>query len=117
MDIKSILQSTIAQIKASEEREVQTVKDRVMREKIIPYNQELDQARQKAEQELLQQHNARVQASQEQFAKEKELLLQAGEKKKTNFANATLATETYEITSKAEKAISKLTAQIEEING
>ena len=48
MDIKNILQSTIAQIKASEEREVQLVKDRVMREKIIPYNQELDQARQKA---------------------------------------------------------------------
>lgn len=115
MDIKTILQSTISQIKASEEREIQLVKDRVNREKIIPFNQEIDQSRTKAEQELLAQHNARVQASQEQYQSEKKCLFEAGEKKKQDFLNSTMATETYAITSKADKAIAKLTAQIEEI--
>ena len=56
--IVASLERQISDIKALEERQVAVIKDKVIREKVAPFNQEIDQARVKAENELLQKLNA-----------------------------------------------------------
>lgn len=113
MDIKKYVQSAIQQIEQEAERELQAVKDKVVREKAVPFNQEIDQARAKAESELAQKLNANITALQTQFAKDKQALVDIGEKKKAEYLNSLLASETYPITSERDKAVSKLKALIE----
>lgn len=115
MDIVKHLTNAKLQIQAETEREIALVKDRIMREKIAPFNQELDQARIKAEAELSQELNTKITALQQEFAKKKQGLFDAGEKKKAEYLNSIMATETYAITGKADKAIAKIDAQIKEL--
>ena len=115
MDIIKHLTNAKIQIKAEEEREIALVKDRIMREKIAPFNQEIDQARIKAEAELSTELNSQITALQQDFANKKQALFEAGEKKKAEHLNSIMATETYAITSKADKAIAKIDAQIKEL--
>lgn len=113
--IVASLERQISDIKALEERQVAVIKDKVIREKVAPFNQEIDQARVKAENELLQKLNANIKALQEQFSKEKQLLLEVGEKKKAEYLNSVMASETYQITSECDKIISKLNSQVKEL--
>ena len=119
MGIKTLLlqslEKQIAEIKAVEQSQVAMIKEKVMREKIVPFNQEIDQARVKAEAELAQNLQKAISALQEQFAIEKKALYDAGEKKKAENLNSVLATETYAITTECEKAIAKLNNQIKDL--
>ena len=111
----SFYQKQILDIKAYEESQVAQVKDKVVREKITPYNQELDQSRARAEAELVNNLNANIKALQEQFAKDKQALFEAGEKKKTEHFNSIMANETYNITSECEKQIAKINSLINDL--
>lgn len=116
MEIKDLivqsLERQVAEIKAVEQRQIAAVKERVMRDKIVPFNQEIDQARAKAETELAQTLSKNIAALQEQFALEKKALYDAGEKKKADNLSSVMATETYNITSECQNAIGQLTKQI-----
>ena len=119
MEISKHIQNAIANIKSEEQREISLVKDRVMREKIIPFNQEIDKVKAESiaklnelfEQEkakLTGQFNENLVALQKKFESDKQIINETAEKKKADNANAVIATATYEITSRCEKAIAKL---------
>lgn len=119
MEIKTLIvqsyEKQIAEIKALEQRQVALIKERVMRDKIAPFNQEIDQARVKAEAELAKKLQADIVALQEQFAKEKQALYEAGETKKADNLSAIMSAETYAITAECQSAIGKLTKQINDL--
>lgn len=115
MAIKTHLEQAIKNLEAEKEREVAIIKERVTREKILPYNQEADKGRDLAIAELQQNMNEDITARQSKFAKEKQAIVDENEKRKENNANAVLATETYEVTGKYDKAIAKLNEQITDL--
>ena len=115
MAIKAYLEQVIKNLEAEKEREVAVIKERVTREKILPYNQEADKSRDLAIAELQQTMNEDITARQAKFAKEKQAIVEENEKRKENNANAVLATETYEVTGKYDKAIAKLNEQIADL--
>lgn len=112
MAIKTHLEQTIKNLESEREREVAVIKERVTREKILPYNQEADKGRDLAIAELQQNMNEDITARQAKFAREKQAIVEENEKRKENNANAVLATETYEVTGKYDKAIARLNEQI-----
>ena len=126
MDIKKHYQSLINQIKAEEEREIQAIKIRVMSEKITPYNNEMEKlkvdsiAKRKAELDeekakLLTTYNENVAALQQAFDEDKKLIEQTIESKKNENYNSVISSETYEITKKAQRAVSDINNLIDKI--
>jgi hypothetical protein len=114
MSIKVHLEQAIKNLEAEREREVAVIKEKATREKIVPFNQEMDMARDKAIAEKQQALNATIVAHQENFTKEKAEIFAAAEKKKNENATSVITTETYTVTVKYDKAIAKLKEQIEE---
>lgn len=112
MSIKTHLEQAIKNLEAEKEREVAVIKERVTREKIFPYNQEADKGRDLAIAELQSNLNEDISIRQSRFAKEKQAIIEENEKRKENNANSVLASETYTITGKYDKAIAKLNEQI-----
>lgn len=115
MSIKAHLEQAVKNLEAEKERVALAKKEEVTRDKIVPFNQEMDIARDKAISEKQSALNATIVAHQEQFAKEKKEIYDAAEKKKADNANTVIATETYTVTVEYDKAISKLKQQIQEI--
>jgi hypothetical protein len=115
MSIKAHLEQAVKALEAERDKEVTIIKEKVTREKIIPFNQEMDIARDKAIAEKQKALNERIVAHQEQFAKDKKAIIDAGEKKKAENATAVITTESYSVTVKYDKAIAKLNQQIEEL--
>ena len=119
MELSNQIQSFIQQVKDSEQRELLVAKERIMREKIIPFNQEIDKIKAESidklsrlfDQEkmtLTKQYNDNLIALQQKFDVDKQIINDTAEKKKTENENAVMATETYEITNRYKKAIAKL---------
>ena len=115
MNIKVYLEEAVKKFEVERDREVGVAKEKVMREVVIPYNQDLDKSREKAISELTTKMNAQIQALQAQFAKDRQALIDAGEKNKTEHANTVVATETASITVAYDTEIAKLKKQIEEL--
>jgi DNA-directed RNA polymerase len=115
MSIKAHLEQAIKSLEIEREKEVAIIKERVTREKIVPFNQEMDIARDKAIAEKQQALNATIIAHQENFAKEKKEIIEAGEKKKEKNATAVITSEAYSVTVNYDKAIAKLKEQIAEL--
>ena len=115
MSIKMHLEQAVKSLEAEREKEVSIIKDRATREKIVPYNQEADKLRDLAVAELQQNLNDDIAARQSRFAEEKKAIFDENEKRKESNANAVLATETYSVTVKYDKAIAKLHEQIEDL--
>lgn len=115
MSVKAHLEQAVKNLEAEKEREAAIIKEKVTRETIIPYNKEMDIARDKAISELQAKLNATIVAHQEEFAKQKKAIFDANEKKKETNAASVITTETYTVTVKYDKAIAKLNEQIEEL--
>lgn len=115
MAIKAHLEQAVRSLEAEKQTVANTVKERVTREKIVPYNQEIDMARDKAIAEKQASLNATIVAHQEQFAKEKKEIFEAAENKKAENATAVITTETYTATVEYDKAIAKLNEQIADL--
>ena len=91
MSIKMHLEQTVKALETEREKEVAIIKERVTREKIIPFNQEMDISRDKAIAEKQQALNETIVSHQEHFAKEKKEIIEAAEKKKAeNVSGITL---------------------------
>ena len=115
MPIYTHLEQAIKNLEIERERETVAIKERVMRERIAPFNQEMDAARDKAISEKQQELNAKIVALQDQFVKDKQKIIDAAENKKEQNATSVITTETYTVTVAYDKAISKLKEQIEEL--
>ena len=113
MSIRTHLETAVKALEAEREREVAVIKDKVTREKIVPFNRDLDVSRDKAIAEKQATLNATITAHQEQFAKERQQIIEAAEKKKAENATAVVTAEAYTVTVEYDKAIAKLKEQLE----
>ena len=113
MSVKAIYEQAIRSLEAERQAVANAKKEQVTREKIVPFNQEIDRAREQAIVEKQQALNATILAHQEQFAREKQEMIEAAEKKKAEHANSVIVSETYSVTVEYDKAIAKLKEQID----
>ena len=113
--MKSILEQAIKSIEAKRDNEVTVIKDRIVREKIAPYNAEVDAYRAKALQEIDAELTTKIADLKAEYEGKKQELVQLGEEKKKANADSVLATELAVVTIKYDSEIAKLQAQIAEI--
>ena len=107
MDIKNHIQCAIDKINSDAERELELIKQQCIKD-CGAFNQDLDQAKAKAETELAQKLNENISLLQNQFHKDKQALEDACKKKKMEHLNSLLETKTYEVTCKRDKTVSQL---------
>ena len=112
MAIKDHLEQAARNLEAEKEREENIIKEKVTREKIVPYNQDADKGRDLAIAELQQELNADIAKRQAKFEEDKKAIIDENEKRKNNNATAVIASETYPVTCKYDKAICHLKDQI-----
>lgn len=126
MDIIKHLENAKAQIKAEADRECAIVIEKAKREKIIPFNQDIDkdkaetiaklnQAQMEEKAKITETYNLSLVKLQEKYDGDRKIIVDLAEKKKADNESAVLATETYPITKDCDKAIAKLDAQIAEL--
>lgn len=113
--IKNFLMQAKTSIENEKQNAINTAKDKVTREQIIPHNQEIDKARDAAIAELTTAYNAKVKALQDELTANKQTLIEKGETEKKNFANTSIEVATIEVSKKYDDNIALLTEQIKNI--
>lgn len=113
--VRKHFENTIQQLKTDKDRQLALVRERVTREIIIPHHNEIKQSRDNAIAELNQKLQNDIRKLQEQFAIERQALIDVGEKNMEDFANNTIATETALVAAQYDEAIKNLEALISKI--
>lgn len=113
--IKVYLEQAIKSILADKEKKISEIKDRVMREKIVPFNSEVDKYRAKALSEIDMECNSKISEIKQEYEKRKQELVTLGENKKKENYETLLASEISVVSIEYDEAVSKLNAQISEI--
>lgn len=93
MAIKNYIEEAIHKIEVDRERVAVQIKDKVTREKILPFNAEIDKARDEAIAQKQSILNATIASQQEEFAKQRKEIIDAAEKKKSENANSIITAE------------------------
>lgn len=112
--IKQIYNQAISQIEATRAREIETAKQRVTQEQIIPFNKDIDLSLQKAFEELLEEQNARIAKIHAEYEARKSDMRAAAENKKAQFADSAIGTAVYAINANADKALAPLKKYLSE---
>lgn len=115
MDIRQIVTQTIAQVESEKQRQISLSKEKVMREKVVPFNLEIDKARDKAINELSTKLNQDILNLRQKFEDEKKALEKAGEQKKAEFQRNAVEAEIATINSQTSIAKAKLEKILEEL--
>ena len=105
MSIRAIIESNIRTLENEKKQAVDTIRETVYREQIVPYNREIDTARDKAIAELNAQLNADIAALQAKYGNDKQAIIDAAEKRKAENAESVIATETYMVANQYDKII------------
>ncbi len=95
--INAYIEQAIRGIEAEREQQIANIKAEIMRDKIEPQNAEIDNARDRALQELQAKLNADISALQERFNAERQAIIDASEKQKSDNANILVGAETVNI--------------------
>ena len=115
--VKEHLEKAVKEIENERERQTAVLRDKIMREKIAPYNAEIDQKRTRALAEIDNELNAKIVELKQAYEAKKAELVKLGEENKKANAENVLATELAVVTVEYDSAIAKLKAQIAEIEG
>lgn len=91
--MKQILEQAIREMEAKRDAELRVIEQRIMQEKILPFNREIDEARDKALQQLAAEYNESVKALQEKFDKDKNDIILASEQHKKEKADGLISAE------------------------
>lgn len=114
-NIKTYLEEAVRKIESDKQRAVASIKEKVTREQIIPFNAEIDKSRDAAIAQRQAELNATIATQQEAFAKERQAYIDAAEKKKAENSMAVITSETAVVSAEYDRHIAKLNAQIQEI--
>lgn len=106
--VNTYIEQAIHGIEAEREQKIAEIKATIMRDKIAPKNAEIDNARDLALQELQTKLNSDIAALQEKFATERQTIIDASEKQKTDNANALINAEMASITVEHDEKIAAL---------
>lgn len=112
--IKAYLEQAIKSIEAEKAQKISVAKDAIMREKIAPYNAQVDTDRAKALTAIDAELNAKIAEVKSVYEAKKQEIVALGEAKKKENAEAMLTAELAVITVAYDKHIAKLTAQLAE---
>lgn len=115
MSIRQHFETALNGIQAEKERAISASRERVTREKIIPNNNAVDTKRNDAINELTQRHNQEIAKMQEAFNAEKQSIIAASEKSKSDFATAAIESEAALVSVAYDNAIHALKKQLSEI--
>lgn len=113
--IKAHVEQLIKTLEMEKEKEISVAKDRLVREKIAPYNAEIDSSRAKALTEVDTELNVRISSLRQEYERKKQELIALGEEKKKSNAETVFATELSVLTVKYDREINKLRTQLAEI--
>lgn len=113
--VKEYLERAIKEIEAEKERQSAIIKDRIIREKVAPYNSEVDQKRANALAEIDNELNTKIIELKSAYEAKKQEIIRLGEEEKKNNSESILASELAVVTVEYDSAIAKLKAQIAEI--
>lgn len=116
MAIKVHIEEAIKKLQIEKERAVVSVKERVTREQIVPFNMEIDKARDSAIAQRNEELNEDIKARQEAFALERQSFIESAEKKKADNAKTLLETETAIVAAEYDKHIERLRELLKEVN-
>ena len=111
--IKQIMEQSIAQIEGDRQRKIESERQRVIREKVVPFNAEIDDALRDAVAEENRQLNATISAVQARFEEKRKELNEAAERKKKEYADTEIATAVAAINAKADDAIRHIKEYLE----
>lgn len=106
--VNTYIEQAIHGIEAEREQKIAEIKTVIMREKVAPKNAEIDALRDKALQEKQEKLNADIATLQEAFATERQAIIDASEKQKTENANALIVTETASVAYEYDTKIAEL---------
>jgi uncharacterized protein YqfA (UPF0365 family) len=110
--IKQVYNDAINKIEACRQQQIEAAKAQVMREKIVPFNAEIDTALRAAIQELTARHNEKTKNLQADFNMQKQSLIEAAEQKKKEFAATAMEIAVSVINKEADCAIANLASYI-----
>lgn len=113
--IKPYFEELIKKIEMEREKETAPIKASLMRDKIAPFNAQVDADQAKALAELDRTLNAEIGMMREKYARKKQEIVEISEKQKKANEDAVLSTELNVYTAKYDKQIDKLKAQMAEI--
>lgn len=108
MMIKDIYENAIRQIEADRARNMEVVRQNVLRDKVAPFNADIDARLREALAELQEKHNANIAQLQRAFETEAREMTDAANKKKQEFLETAVSTETAAINAEADNAIKHL---------
>lgn len=109
-----IYENAIAQIEATRQRDVESAKQRVLQEEIIPFNRDIDASLRDAIAELQARHNAKIAQLQQAFEAEKLALADAANKRKEAASDSAISAAVSVINATADAAIAHLKKMIGE---
>lgn len=113
--VKEYLLQAVKGIEAERDRKVAEVKDRIVREKLAPYNADVDEKRAKALRELDNELNVKMVELKREYDAKKQELIRLGEENKQKNADSVFASELAVVTIDYDAHIAKLNAQLAEI--
>lgn len=113
--LKPYFETLIKQIEMEKDKETAPIKDRLMKEKIAPFNAEVDSYRAKALAEVDNKYNAKIAELKKDCEVEKQELIKLGEDKKKANMETVFANELAVVANKFDKEIAKVKAQLAEL--
>lgn len=113
--IRGHIEQAIRSIEAEKEQKLREVEQRVMQEKVLPFNREIDESRDKAIQQLSTEYNVAVNALQEKFAKDKNDIILASEQHKKVNADAIISAESKSVEEEYGIIIAELTNSLNKV--
>ena len=116
MAIKVYLEEVIKRLQVEREKAIAAVKERVTREKIVPFNIEMDKSRDSAIAQRNEELNAKIKELQEAFAIERQSFIDSAEKKKGEHSQAVIETEIAIVVAEYDKHINRLMEQLGEVS-
>lgn len=111
--INAHIEQAIHSIETEREQKIAEIKAVIMQEKVAPKNIEIDNLRDRALQEKQDKLNADIAALQEKYAVERQAIIDASERQKTDNANALINAETASITYEYNNKLTELRKLIE----
>jgi hypothetical protein len=113
--IKSHIEEAVRRIEAEKNQAIASAKERVTREKVLPYNAEVDRMMAEAIAAKQNTMNGAIKSLQEDFAEEKRSIIEAAEKNKADNANCVINAEVSLVSAEYDRNIEKLKKQIEDL--
>lgn len=111
--IKQILENAISNIESNRQREAEIAKQTVIREKVVPFNAEIDTSLREAMNELQAKHNEKIAQMQQALEAEKTILTEAATQKKAEFSEQQIESAVALINAQADAAIQNLKKMID----